>query len=555
MTSPRMLSARMAERPAPLDATNGGPLYQQLRHQLFARIRRGEFAGGALLPSENQLCDEYGVSVTTARRALLELVKEGVVRRRMGVGTMVAPSVRQARLAVVSIGYVGHSWRRISYGMAELIVGVGELTWNRDASFSMSGLDEERSDEYLRSLVEARSVDGVLLRTANDVREEHLDILEGAGMPYVVIKRELARRPMNCVVGDDVRGSRLATDHLLQQGHQRIGFVCAMPSLQFSQDRITGYRQGVEAAGIGFDTGLVRLEAAFDEASGARAVRDLLHRRSRPTAIFVASDTMAIGSYQAVRDLGLAIPDDVAIVGYDDIGPVALLTPPLTTVRIAYYDFGRVAAQLLLDLIDGQAERPQRRVIEPALVVRGSSGPPPAEMRKLSTPAPEAAGRTASRRVGVAGPPGEVREAVKNAIAANGDQPILPPDAGSKDVEFEAGLCTLDLRRDLEKGLAITQLEADGMARRLAQRRAGSLVLVAISPTTELSAGAAAAAAAAGVEHMTRVLAARWSSRGIRVNALLATAGNMPSVLAAVLFLLSDEADMTGQTLRIGLPV
>src|SRR5262249_42202844 len=390
--SPRILRARMADRPAPLDATNGGPLYQQLRHQLFARIRRGEFAGGALLPSENQLCDEYGVSVTTARRALLELVKEGVMRRRMGVGTMVAPSVRQARLAVVSIGYVGHSWRRISFGMAELIVGVGELTWNRDASFSMSGLDEDRSDEYLRSLVEARSVDGVLLRTANDVREEHLDILEGAGMPYVVIKRELARRPVNCVVGDDVRGSRLATDHLLQQGHRRIGFVCAMPSLHFSQDRIIGYRQGVEAAGIGFDTGLVRLEGTFDEASGARAVRDLLHRPSRPTAVLVASDTMAIGGYQAVRDLGLAIPDDVAMVGYDDIGPVALLTPPLTTVRIAYYDFGRVAAQLLLDLIDGLAERPQRRVIEPELVVRGSSGPPPSDIRKLSRPAPQPAG-------------------------------------------------------------------------------------------------------------------------------------------------------------------
>ncbi|HKA48765.1 MAG TPA: substrate-binding domain-containing protein, partial [Candidatus Dormibacteraeota bacterium] len=254
-------------------------------------------------------------------------------------------------------------------------------------------------------------------------------------------------------------------------------------------------------------------------------------------------------------DLGLAIPDDVAMVGYDDIGPVALLTPPLTTVRIAYYDFGRVAAQLLLDLIDGLAERPQRRVIEPELVVRGSSGPPPSDIRKLSRPAPELAGLTESRRVEVAGPPGELQEAVKNAIAANGDQPILPPDGGSKDAELEAGVCTLDLRRDLEKGLAATQPEADSIAGRLAQRRAGSLVLVAISPAAELSGGAAAAAAAAGVEHMTRALAARWSSRGIRVNALLARAGDMPSVLAAMLFLLSDEAAITGQTLRIGLPL
>ncbi|HYW23039.1 MAG TPA: GntR family transcriptional regulator [Terriglobales bacterium] len=90
-----------------LDTASGGPLYQQLRQQLFSRIRRGEFGPGDMLPSENQLCEEYGVSVTTARRALLELVKEGVVRRRMGVGTMVAPRVRQLSLGFVSIDSLG----------------------------------------------------------------------------------------------------------------------------------------------------------------------------------------------------------------------------------------------------------------------------------------------------------------------------------------------------------------------------------------------------------------------------------------------------------------
>src|SRR5262249_28995848 len=191
-------------------------------------------------------------------------------------------------------------------------------------------------------------------------------------------------------------------------------------------------------------------------------------------------------------------------------------------------------------------ERPQRRVIEPELVVRGSSGPPPTDIRKLSRPAREVPGRTASRRVEVAGPPGELQEAVKNAIAAKGDQPILPPDPGARDVELEVGVCTLDLRRDLEKGLAATQLEADSIAGRLAQRRAGSLVLVAISPVAELSGGAAAAAAAAGVEHMTRALAARWSSRGIRVNPPPARAGGLPSGPAPLLLLPSGQAAVHG---------
>lgn len=135
----------------------------------------------------NQLCEEYEVSVTTARRALLELVNEGVIRRRAAVGTMVGSRVRQAHIAVLSVDYVGDAWRETSAAMGELIAGVGELIWKRDASFSMSGVEEEHSDDYLRSLVEARSVDGVLLGTVNDVRHQHVEILEAAGLPYVVI--------------------------------------------------------------------------------------------------------------------------------------------------------------------------------------------------------------------------------------------------------------------------------------------------------------------------------------------------------------------------------
>src|ERR687885_668329 len=353
----------MAEPGTALDTTSGGPLYQQLRQALFSRIRRGDFSPGARLPSENQLCETYGVSVTTARRALLELVKDGIVRRRPGVGTMVAPSVREAHLALVSIDYRGDAWWATSAVMGELIAGIGELAWKRHASFSMSGVPEERAVDYLASLVEARSVDGLLVRTANDIRPEHLDILERAGLPYVVLKRELPGRAMNCVVSDDVLGARLATHHLIEGGHRRIGFVCAKPSLSLTQERLSGYRQVLAEAGVSLDPALVRLELSFDKSAGDTSVRELLQSEPRPTAIFVASDTMAIGGYQAVRGLGLAIPRDVALVGYDDISPAAVLEPPLTTIRTAFEDFGRLGAQLLLDLIDGRLEAPRRVVV------------------------------------------------------------------------------------------------------------------------------------------------------------------------------------------------
>jgi DNA-binding LacI/PurR family transcriptional regulator len=525
-----------------LDLASGGPLYQQLRQQLFSRIRRGEFGPGDMLPSENQLCEEYGVSVTTARRALLELVKEGVVRRRIGVGTMVSERVRQLSLGFVSIDNLGGTWRGISAGMVELIGGIGELAWRRNASFSMSGVDEDGVEECLRSVAEARAVDGVLLRTANDIRSEHLDILDAAGLPCVVIKRELPGRPINCVVSDDLLGGRQATAHLLERGHRRIGFVCAKPLLTLTQDRVRGYRDALAEAGAAYDPDLVLMEPVFDEQAGRRAVRELLEREDRPTAIFVASDRMAIGAYGAVSELGLHIPDDVALVGYDDIGSSALLQPPLTTVRTAYHDFGRLATQLLLDLIEGRLEPPQRVVIEPELIVRGSTGVAPGDLRPLtrspSTPAPT--GDLAGRRVGVGGP-AALTGPLAAAVADAGAELVVP---GDESVELDASVHVTDLRPDLGAGLAAARAAGERAGRAL--RRRGSLVLVGLVARTEPAVGAAASA---GLEQVVLALASGLASRGIRVNGVVASA-DLSGATGPCRFLVSDAAAaLTGQLL------
>jgi len=530
-----------------LDLASGGPLYQQLRQQLYSRIRGGEFAPGDMLPSENQLCEEYGVSVTTARRALLELVKEGVVRRRMGVGTMVAPRIRQLSLGFVSIDNLGGAWRGISAGMVELIGGIGELAWRRNASFSMSGVDEEGAEECLRSAAEARSVDGVLLRTADDIRPEHVDILDGAGMPYVVIKRELPGRRLNCVVSDDLLGARLATAHLLELGHTRIGFVCAKPLLTLTQDRLRGYREALAEAGIAYEADLVRLEPSFDEQAGRRAVRDLLERPERPTAVFVASDTMAIGAYGAASGLGLRVPQDVAMVGFDDISTSALLQPPLTTVRTAYHDFGRLAAQLLLDLIEGRLEPPQRVVIDPELIVRASTGAAPADPRPLprSAATPVPTGELAGRRVMVGGPSAQV-ELLAATMAAAGAELVLARDQVGGEAPLDAAVHVVDVRADLGASLTAAAAEGDRVARALGRR--GALVLVALVPVGEPAVGVAAGA---GLEQVARTVAAAWSSRELRVNAVVAAGSDLAAAAAPCRFLVSDAAaGLTGQVLR-----
>lgn len=221
---------------------------------------------------------------------------------------------------------------------------------------------------------------------------------------------------------------------------------------------------------------------------------------------------MAIGAYGAVSGLGLRIPAEVALVGYDDIGPSALLQPPLTTIRTAYHDFGRLAAQLLLDLIEGRLEPPQRVVIEPELVVRGSTGVPPADVRPLprSAAVPAPTGELAGKRVVVVGASALV-ELLAAAMAAAGAELVVARDEAAEGEPVQAAVHVLDLRPDLGASLALAQAAGERAAATLGRR--GALVLVGQLPAGERALGVAAAA---GLEQVVRALAAAWSSRGLR---------------------------------------
>lgn len=527
---------------------SGGPMYQQVRQDLLARIRRGEFPPGSLLPSENQLCKQYDVSVTTARRAFLELVKEGVVQRKAGVGTMVSPRVRSLRLSFLSIDYEGDAWRRMPSVMGELVAGVGAVCWQRDASFSMTGVGSDEAVGYLRGLVEERSVDGVLLRTADDISEEYLEVLEGAGMPYVVVKRHIPGRRMNCVVSDDVTGARIATEHLLDLGHERIGFVCAKPHITISQERLAGYRAALEERGLPFDELLVRQESHFTMAKGREAVESLLGLPGPPSAIFVASDTMALGAYEAVRELELKIPHDVALIGYDDLAPVAVLQPPLTTIRTSFYEFGRLAAQLLLNLVEGREAAPRKKVIEPTLVVRGSTAGPPAEARtapveRMVTDGHEGIERRLAGKVILFSGGGPAGQATHRRCAEAGARVLFEGDASPEShilaersdtvvYDFSAGE---DLGAGLDRAISRGRDAARGLA-----RRGGGQVLYTASVPAGAAVGAKLEAARAALRSICGELEEEWGSRGVRANAVVYSADVDPT--ATIVFLTSDEA-------------
>jgi DNA-binding LacI/PurR family transcriptional regulator len=173
---------------------------------------------------------------------------------------------------------------------------------------------------------------------------------------------------------DNVNGARMAAEHLIRLGHRRIGIVSGPQSMIAGLDRLEGYRQALDAHRIPIEEGLI-VEGDFTEDGGRVGAQRLL--TASPTAIFVCSDTMAIGALKALRDVDLKVPQDVALVGFDDLPTATAVEPALTTVRQPIGQLGSMAADLLLNLLENPPDEqaPAHKIILPAkLVVRESCG-------------------------------------------------------------------------------------------------------------------------------------------------------------------------------------
>jgi DNA-binding LacI/PurR family transcriptional regulator len=181
--------------------------------------------------------------------------------------------------------------------------------------------------------------------------------------------------PFPSVQVDNFQAAYKATSHLVELGHRRIAFISGPVNLTSAQDRLAGYRSSLEQRGIGQDDRLIR-EGKFGADCGYSTALSLLQGDPRPTAIFAANDRMAVGALAAAQDLSLRVPDDLAVVGFDDIVLASQIRPSLTTVAVPAYEMGASVMRLMLKLLADE-ECPQTVWLPTELVIRQSSGPLP----------------------------------------------------------------------------------------------------------------------------------------------------------------------------------
>ena len=232
--------------------------------------------------------------------------------------------------------------------------------------------ERERIDWHA---MRARQVDGIVAATA---RRDHefLDELIDSGIPVVLVNRRAPDSGISSATADDRKGIRLAVEHLAELGHTRIAHIAGPLELSTGLDRHEGFHEAMRELGLEPDPELVVVTGAFTEAEGAKACAELLARGAGPTAIAAANDLIALGCYDVFAERGIACPDEISVVGFNDMPFAGRFQPPLTTIRIPHYEIGMAAAELMLEnLLNGGA--PPRDIrLEPSLVVRGSTAAP-----------------------------------------------------------------------------------------------------------------------------------------------------------------------------------
>ncbi len=256
---------------------------------------------------------------------------------------------------------------------SEVIRGIDETAQQHHHHLLISSSHNDRAQIAAALRAMRGRVDGLLLMSPG-VDGETLAAELPEELPVVLLNCPVRDARYATLAIDNRRGARAMVEHLLAIGHRRIAFIRGAARNHDARERLTGYRAALRAAGIAREAEL-ELAGDFTESGGHAAACAALRLRPRPTAIFAANDAMALGALSAVRQHGMRVPDDIAVVGFDDIPVARYLTPPLTTVQVGISALGERAATILLQMLSGDGPpSPVHAVLPTSLVVRASCG-------------------------------------------------------------------------------------------------------------------------------------------------------------------------------------
>jgi DNA-binding LacI/PurR family transcriptional regulator len=362
---------------SPIRPESATPISTQVRTLLLHEIESGRLAPGARIPSERELAERLRVSRTSVREGIARLISDNVLQRSQRRGTFVADDVPPPATATRTVAYL------VSQALLEffhtrnsrILAGAQAHLAHRGFQLVFHATGDDPPGASLKGLQHGGRLtfDGCIL--AGRCRRETTAALLASAAPVVLVDRDIGdlRGNLLSVRADYAAGTCLAMDHLRRLGHERIGFVGFADSQKYS-----AYCDALRELRIAHAPELVSFLEVFDLPpailAGYQATQRLLERGSRPTALLVTNDLVALGAMEALSIAGIRVPADISLVGFDDLGQIT--NPPLTRVRADLDQMGRTAAAWLIRLI-AKEPAPQPRILLPVdFMVGGSTGVP-----------------------------------------------------------------------------------------------------------------------------------------------------------------------------------
>ena len=362
----------------PIDVQDSTPLYLQIVDDLKSKIASKELKTGDQLGSQAELSATYGVSLITVKKALATLSNDGIIFSRVGKGSFVSqPSVDAHHHEHPTIGLVIRDIRSPFFSRVMHSVEDAAYELGYHVLISNSSGKAEKEEAQIARFREF-GINGMIIASMSHKYYATPTIRKmlHQGFPFVMVSY-IADEDVPFVGSDHEQGGYLATEYLVKQGYQRIGFINGEPGNSVGELRRLGYEKALKAHGRRLDRRLqfhLRMRGEkHDYRSGYEIGKKFRALSVKPDAVFVYNDLSALGFEEAILKQGLRIPDDVAIVGFDDIERGEYASVPLTTVRQPTTMIGKEAVSILLKLMQGKKTN-IRRVLNTKLMIRASSG-------------------------------------------------------------------------------------------------------------------------------------------------------------------------------------
>ncbi len=350
-----------------IDRDSKIPIYKQIYEDINLRIHHGEFAFGSLLPSESKLCTLYGVERATVRRALAMMADDGQIAKHHGIGASVlntnGPIDTFRKKTLLFLLPRGHD-------DIDLVSEPfnAKLIRTIEHESSLKGYDllykSFTPNETADDLIQTCNPTGVFFTSflPNDIYKQ----LHKKGIPVVLLNQSHPLYPS--VSLDNKGGAKMVVEHLASLGHTKIGYIGALSEHQIQANRFGGYSDAMRDNELEINKSWL-VKGDWSMESGKAAMSRLISGGDLPTALFVANDAMAIGAMMAAMDRGISIPQDMSIVGFDDIDQASYIRPSLTTVSFDYTAMARASCMLMFDMIEHENSALNINIYMPLLLM------------------------------------------------------------------------------------------------------------------------------------------------------------------------------------------